>query len=108
MTPVRRVGSGGWQERHRAAFDCIRRMSLKGYEGRGKILRYRAMRRAISRLSPAPELVLVDGWPIPDSDVECRGVTGGDRLSLSIACASILAKVHRDDIMQRLGRRYPD
>jgi ribonuclease HII len=66
-----------------------------------------AMRRAVSRLRPVPELVLVDGWPIPGLGLGCRGVTGGDSKSMSIACASILAKVHRDFIMERLGRRYP-
>lgn len=66
-----------------------------------------AMRRAVSRLRPVPELVLVDGWAIPGLDVGCRGVTRGDSKSVSIACASILAKVHRDFIMERLGQRYP-
>lgn len=68
---------------------------------------FRAMRRAVSRLEPIPELVLVDGRAIPGLMVGCRGVTGGDRKSISIACASILAKVHRDFIMERLGQRYP-
>jgi ribonuclease HII len=66
-----------------------------------------AMARAIRRLSPRPELALVDGPHAPAIDVPCRPVVGGDRLSFSIACASILAKVHRDGLMVRLGQRYP-
>jgi len=69
---------------------------------------FRAMRRAVLRLRPIPDLVLVDGWQIPDLGIGCRGVTRGDSRSISIACASILAKVHRDFIMERIGRRYPD
>ncbi len=68
---------------------------------------YRAMRRAISRLTITPALVLADGWTIPDLKLPCTGVIGGDRLSHSIACASILAKVHRDQLMVRLDRRFP-
>lgn len=66
-----------------------------------------AMARAVSRLSPHPELVLVDGPHAPAVDIPCRPVTGGDRLSYTIACASILAKVHRDRLMTQLGKHYP-
>jgi ribonuclease HII len=65
------------------------------------------MRRALARLSVIPELVLADGWAIPDVTVPCRGIIGGDGRSLTVACASILAKVHRDRLMTLLDRRYP-
>lgn len=66
-----------------------------------------SMRRAVLRLA-APALVLVDGpHKIPDLGFEQKAVVDGDRLSLSIACASIVAKVVRDRWMQRLDRLHP-
>jgi ribonuclease HII len=67
-----------------------------------------AMRRAVRRLPQTPDLVLIDGSIMP-RDLPCRGeaVIGGDALSLSIAAASILAKVTRDRIMTDLASRYP-
>ena len=66
-----------------------------------------AMRRAVGRLRVRPGLVLVDGLQLPELDMPARPLVGGDRLSHSVACASILAKVHRDRLMVRLDRRYP-
>lgn len=67
-----------------------------------------AMCRAVRRLPRTPDLVLIDGSIVP-RDLPCRGeaVIGGDALSLSIAAASILAKVTRDRIMTNLASRYP-
>lgn len=65
-----------------------------------------AMRRAIAGLPSEPELVLVDGRPVPELG-EHRAIVGGDRRSHSIACASIVAKVVRDELMRRLHPRYP-
>jgi ribonuclease HII len=67
----------------------------------------RAMRRALARLSVPAEHVLVDGNPVPDLGCEHEAIVGGDNLSLSIAAASVLAKVTRDRLMRALGRRYP-
>jgi ribonuclease HII len=66
-----------------------------------------AMRRSVMALDPAPDLILVDGnQPVP-----CRTpsvpVVKGDRLCLSIAAASILAKVIRDRIMHELHQQFP-
>ena len=66
-----------------------------------------AMRRAVARLPAVPDLALVDGNRPPALPCPVRCVVGGDRLSLSIAAASIVAKVLRDRAMARLGRRYP-
>ncbi len=66
-----------------------------------------AMRRAVARLNPRPNLVLVDGNRAPDFGRPARCIVGGDAKSLSIAAASILAKVARDRLMDRLGARYP-
>jgi ribonuclease HII len=67
-----------------------------------------AMVRAVTRLAVAPTAVLVDGNIVPAA-LPCpgRAVVDGDALCLSIAAASILAKVTRDRLMSRLARRYP-
>lgn len=66
-----------------------------------------AMQRAVARLPVAPTLVLVDGNQHPHFGCPARAIVGGDGESLSIAAASILAKVTRDRLMERLDRRYP-
>ena len=69
---------------------------------------YAAMRRAVGGLSTVPDTALIDGNRLPP-DLPCRGqtVVKGDSLSLSIAAASIVAKVTRDRIMASLATRYP-
>jgi len=66
-----------------------------------------AMRRAVCRLPTPPDLALVDGNQPPPLECPARCVIGGDGLSLSIAAASIVAKVVRDRIMSRLALRFP-
>lgn len=66
-----------------------------------------AMRRAVLRLPRLPDLALVDGNKLPDLPCPAQAVVGGDAASLSIAAASIAAKVVRDRCMARLARRYP-
>ncbi|MGH7540286.1 MAG: ribonuclease HII [Gemmatimonadota bacterium] len=66
-----------------------------------------AMRRAIAALPFEPDLLLVDGRPAPSLG-EHRAIVRGDRRCHSIACASIVAKVLRDDLMRRLDPRYPE
>jgi len=66
------------------------------------------MRLAVEHLEIIPEFVLVDGkQSIPDLTFPQKAVIKGDRLSVAIAAASILAKVSRDRIMRRLDRIYP-
>jgi ribonuclease HII len=67
-----------------------------------------AMRRAIARLPVTPEYVLVDGNPAKGLGHEHEAIVGGDNLCLSIAAASVLAKVIRDRLMLLLAKRYPD
>ena len=67
----------------------------------------RAMRDAVAALVPAPDFVLVDGFPIPDLAVGQRAVRGGDRRCAAIAAASIVAKVTRDRRMCRLHLADP-
>ena len=66
-----------------------------------------AMRRAIAALPRAPGHVLVDGNRAPGCAAPCTVIIGGDGISLSIAAASIAAKVARDGLMRRLHARYP-
>jgi ribonuclease HII len=66
-----------------------------------------AMRRAVARLGMAPDLALVDGNYPPRLGCAVRCVVGGDGLCLSIAAASIVAKVVRDRAMARLAVRFP-
>ena len=66
-----------------------------------------AMCRAVTRLSLAPDLALVDGNYPPKLGCSVRCVVGGDALCLSIAAASIVAKVLRDRAMARLAARFP-
>lgn len=77
--------------------------------GRLNILRatHLAMARAVARLRALPDLVLVDGNRAPPLPCAVRCVVGGDALSLSVAAASILAKVVRDRAMARLDPRWP-
>ena len=66
-----------------------------------------AMRRALAALPAAPQWALVDGNVNPLLPCRTRTIVGGDALSLSIAAASIVAKVTRDRLMRALARRYP-
>lgn len=66
-----------------------------------------AMSRAIRRLPIQPDHVLVDGNQVPPIGLPCTTVIGGDGVSLSIAAASNVAKVLRDQCMSRLAVRYP-
>jgi ribonuclease HII len=66
-----------------------------------------AMRRAVDRLQSAPDLALIDGNKAPNLTCATRCVIGGDALCLSIAAASIVAKVTRDRAMRRLAARFP-
>jgi ribonuclease HII len=66
-----------------------------------------AMRRAVLGLPEAPDLLLVDALTIPGLDVAQRPIVKGDALSVSIAAASIVAKVARDALMRDLEREHP-
>ena len=68
---------------------------------------YLAMERAISSLSVRPELALIDGNRAKDFGLPVQTVVKGDSLSASIAAASILAKVTRDDYMEEMAKTYP-
>ena len=66
-----------------------------------------AMKIAIDHLSPSPESLLIDYLCLPEVPLPQKGITNGDELCLSIACASIMAKVSRDRLMIELDGVYP-
>jgi ribonuclease HII len=69
---------------------------------------YLAMERAISQLAVKPEIALIDGNRAKDFGVPVKTVVHGDSRSASIAAASVLAKVTRDDYMLEMGKEYPE
>jgi ribonuclease HII len=68
---------------------------------------YSAMRAAVGRLAVQPDFCLVDGYPIQGFEYPQNGIVDGDCKSVSIAAASIIAKVTRDRIMCEYDRIYP-
>lgn len=66
-----------------------------------------AMARALESLSPLPDFALVDGLPVPGLPCRSQAIVRGDSRSLSIAAASIIAKVSRDRMMLELDSQYP-
>ena len=66
-----------------------------------------AMAQAVARLDCAPKLVLIDGNKAPTIDFPTRTIVQGDARCLSIAAASIVAKVARDAMMTELARSFP-
>jgi ribonuclease HII len=65
------------------------------------------MRRAISALREEPQYVLTDGYEIEGLSSPSLAVWKGDQVAISISAASILAKVHRDRLMQALDKDFP-
>ncbi len=66
----------------------------------------KAMLQALTALDPTPDLALVDAVRL-QAPFPCLPVIRGDQISYAVACASILAKVERDELMVELDRRYP-
>jgi len=66
-----------------------------------------AMRRAVEALSPPPDALIIDALRLPDIDLSQRAFPFADSISLSVAAASILAKVMRDRMMIELEAAFP-
>ena len=66
-----------------------------------------AMRRAINNLKSKPDIILVDGLPVKGLPVDSESIVKGDSKSISIAAASIIAKVTRDRQIKELDKLYP-
>ena len=69
---------------------------------------YKAMQTAINNLSIRPDIILVDAVTIPEIDIWQTGIIKGDAKSVSIAAASIVAKVYRDRMMCEYDKIYPE
>jgi ribonuclease HII len=69
---------------------------------------YMAMKQALEGLSVKPEYILLDAVTLKDVDIPQKGMIKGDSLSLSIAAASIIAKVERDRIISGYDEVYPN
>ena len=68
---------------------------------------YLAMERALAQLNIKPDIALIDGNRAKDFGLPVKTVAHGDSLSASIAAASVLAKVTRDDLMLTMAEEYP-
>jgi ribonuclease HII len=68
---------------------------------------HKAMRRAVAALAAAPAHVLIDGLPVRRFPFPQTALIGGDGISLSIAAASVVAKVTRDRLMEDWAQQYP-
>ncbi len=67
-----------------------------------------AMKAAVDAMEAMPDYLLIDGNQLPSFEIPTEAVIGGDALSISIAAASIIAKVTRDRMMIELDQLYPD
>ena len=67
-----------------------------------------AMQNAVEQLTSKPDYLLVDGSKLPDIDIPGAAIPKGDRLSLSIAAASVIAKTTRDRLMVEFDEIYPN
>jgi ribonuclease HII len=68
---------------------------------------HEGMRRAVAALGTAPDHALIDGLPVRPFPIEHTALVGGDAQSLSIAAASVIAKVTRDRIMVEMDAAHP-
>jgi len=66
-----------------------------------------AMKAAVEQLIPEPQYLLIDYFKIAEVTIPQKGITFGDSICFSIACASIIAKVYRDKIVSAMDEIYP-
>lgn len=108
LTPQRREEL--WPVIHREAvaigigFAPVSIVDCLGVAAAGRL----AMRRAISGLQLRPEFLLIDAFQLPTVEIPQKGIVDGDCLCVSIAAASVVAKVARDRLMAALHGEYPD
>ncbi|MBC7795664.1 MAG: ribonuclease HII [Pyrinomonadaceae bacterium] len=68
----------------------------------------KAMFLAVGKLNPAADFLLLDAVQLKDCPLPQKAIIGGDAISASIAAASIVAKVYRDDLMQKFDAQFPE
>lgn len=105
-------------KKREALYDIITKKAVCWAVGRADILEieeinienatYLAMNRAIAALSPAPDFALIDGGRIKGLKIEYKCIIKGDLKCVSIAAASILAKVSRDRYMAEISKAFPE
>ncbi len=66
-----------------------------------------AMKRAVEGLGVPADYAMIDGNRLPKLDIDCECIIKGDSRSMSVACASILAKVSRDRLLYEYAKEYP-
>ncbi|MBM7623538.1 ribonuclease HII [Sporohalobacter salinus] len=81
--------------------DCIDDINIRNAN-------YQAMRKAILNLDKTPDYLLVDGEEIPEIEIRQQKIVDGDARSISIAAASIIAKVTRDRMLVEYDKEYPE
>ncbi len=110
LTPAQRESFFEILSRDPVRIDIGIGMADVGEIERINILRatHMAMRRAITDLTQPPDHVLIDGLAVPGLPCPATFIVGGDRCSLLIAAASVVAKVTRDRIMIGYDQQYPD
>ena len=108
LSPKRRERAALWIKQHALAW-AVGEASVEEITALNILqASHLAMRRAIETLKVRPDLLLVDGRPIDFKlAMPAVNIISGDALSISIAAASVLAKVYRDDIMRKLDRKFP-
>ena len=107
MTPLARERMSATIREHAVALTLVR-ITPQVIDKRGlHKSNMRALRAAIARLDPRPDYALTDGFPVKRMPCPALGIKKGDRISASVAAASIVAKVVRDRAMKRLHRTYP-
>jgi ribonuclease HII len=108
LTPKARERAAAWIRENAVAISIVRVTPLV-IDKRGlHKSNIRALRAAIARLDPRPAYALTDGFPVPRMPVPALSIKKGDRVSATVAAASIVAKVFRDRTMRRLHRRFPE
>jgi ribonuclease HII len=107
LTPLARARLAGQIQAQAVAISIIRVPSTS-IDRRGlHRSNLRALREAALRLRPLPEYLLIDGFPIRRVPFPCLSIKKGDRVSVAVAAASVVAKVTRDRLMRNLNRRHP-
>jgi ribonuclease HII len=91
-----------------AARSCVVTRCVRGIDARGlHVTNLAALRDAVRRVAHPDGICLIDGFRVPDLDLDQMAVVDGDCRSAAISAASILAKVTRDRYMRRVAERHP-
>lgn len=109
MTERKRESAAKWIKENAAAW-AVGEASVKEITEMNILnASHLAMKRAVGGLQMRPNMLFVDGRPVQlCDDVPTVNLVGGDAISISIAAASVVAKVYRDDIMRKLDKEFPD